>query len=100
MRGRERECRRRVWATRLRYMQGVLHRVIEPRLRYSASDSVGCRLGQMLGCVDFFQNYKVLLFLYDLRAVSLDKTEGSTVLFLALTCLRLPRSTMDVFQWG
>src|SRR6267142_292197 len=54
----------------------------------------------MLGSVDFFQNHKILFFLYDLRAGSLDKTEGSTVLLLLeLTGLRLPRSTMDVFQW-
>jgi hypothetical protein len=52
----------------------------------------------MLGSVDFFKNHKILLFLYDLGAVSLDKTEGSTVLLLGLTGLRLPRSTMGVFQ--
>jgi hypothetical protein len=52
------------------------------------------RLWHMLGEVDFFQNYEILLFLHDSRAVSLDETDRCTVLSLLLTSLRLSGSTV------
>ena len=43
----------------------------------------GCRLWG----VDFFQNDKILLFLHDLRAISLYEANGRAVLILALLLL-------------
>jgi hypothetical protein len=80
-------------------MDRSLHRTDGPRRFHSALSIEGIFLGYMLGGVDFFQNNEILLFLHDLRAVSLDKTDGCAVLSILLISMQLPRSTMGMFQW-